>query len=144
MVRDILYRYFTDEDDGPIEADLLGSAADLPLVVTKETTEADEASQEQAQQKRRELESLSSEELTQTLVTSMIGSRELLPLQKKTLEVLSQGTSCLSVMATGRGKSLIFQVHAARVALLQHKMSVFVYPLRALINDQVQSIKKHL
>ena len=44
-------------------------------------------------------------------------------------------------MATGRGKSLIFQVHAARVALLQHKMSVFVYPLRALINDQVQSIK---
>ena len=141
MVRDILYRDFTDEDDGPIEADLLGSAADLPLVVTKETTEADEASQEQAQQKRRELESLSSEELTQTLVTSMIGSRELLPLQKKTLEVLSQGTSCLSVMATGRGKSLIFQVHAARVALLQHKMSVFVYPLRALINDQVQSIK---
>ncbi len=48
-------------------------------MVTKETTEADEASQEQAQQKRRELESLSSEELTQALVTSMIGSRELLP-----------------------------------------------------------------
>ncbi|MBF0907783.1 MAG: hypothetical protein HXK34_01910, partial [Atopobium sp.] len=69
---------------------LLGSAADLPLAVTKETTETAQASQEQAQQRRQELENLSSEELTQTLVTSMIGSRELLSLQKKTLEVLSQ------------------------------------------------------
>ncbi len=58
---------------------------------------------------------------SQTLVTSMIGSRELLPLQKKTLEVLSQGTSCLSVRATGRGKSLIFQIHAARVAITERQ-----------------------
>ena len=39
-------------------------------------------------------------------------------------------------MATGRGKSLIFHVHAARSALLRNKASVFVYPLRALVSDQ--------
>jgi single-stranded-DNA-specific exonuclease len=39
-------------------------------------------------------------------------------------------------MATGRGKSCIFHVHAARCALKHHKASVFVFPLRALISDQ--------
>ena len=37
---------------------------------------------------------------------------------------------------TGRGKSLIFQIHAARCALSQGKASILVYPLRALISDQ--------
>ena len=39
-------------------------------------------------------------------------------------------------MATGRGKSLIFQLHAARIALKRGQASVFVYPLRALVADQ--------
>lgn len=39
-------------------------------------------------------------------------------------------------MATGRGKSLVFHVHAARLALARSRASVFVYPLRALVADQ--------
>ena len=39
-------------------------------------------------------------------------------------------------MATGRGKSLIFHIHAAREAILHGRASVFVYPLRALVSDQ--------
>ena len=39
-------------------------------------------------------------------------------------------------MGTGRGKSLIFQVHAAREALAHDRASIFVYPLRALVADQ--------
>ena len=39
-------------------------------------------------------------------------------------------------MATGRGKSLIFHLHAARTALRHGRASVFVYPLRALVADQ--------
>ena len=46
------------------------------------------------------------------------------------------GESAFVVMGTGRGKSLIFQIHAAREALLNGGASVFVYPLRALIADQ--------
>ncbi len=62
MVRDIL----RDEDDGPIEADLLGSAADLLAMITKGDYRGDAASQEQARQKRRELEVFLLRELTQT------------------------------------------------------------------------------
>jgi len=40
------------------------------------------------------------------------------------------------VMATGRGKSLTFQVHAACRALRANEASLFIYPLRALIADQ--------
>jgi single-stranded-DNA-specific exonuclease len=45
-------------------------------------------------------------------------------------------------MATGRGKSLIFQLHAARRALHAGSASVFVYPLRALVADQAFSLSE--
>jgi single-stranded-DNA-specific exonuclease len=56
--------------------------------------------------------------------------------QAETLAALAAGQSVLAIMATGRGKSLIFQAHAARLALATGKASVFIYPLRALIADQ--------
>jgi single-stranded-DNA-specific exonuclease len=56
--------------------------------------------------------------------------------QVEALRALAAGESVLAVMATGRGKSLIFQVHAARLALSTKQASVFIYPLRALIADQ--------
>ncbi|MDR1422734.1 MAG: single-stranded-DNA-specific exonuclease RecJ [Coriobacteriales bacterium] len=56
--------------------------------------------------------------------------------QAEVLDHLAQGESILTIMATGRGKSLIFQLHAAHLALVEHKVSIFVYPLRALIADQ--------
>ena len=56
--------------------------------------------------------------------------------QSRALEALAHGTNTLAIMGTGRGKSLIFQVHAAREAILHGRASVFVYPLRALISDQ--------
>ncbi|MDR0350103.1 MAG: DEAD/DEAH box helicase, partial [Coriobacteriales bacterium] len=61
------------------------------------------------------------------------------PAQAGALKALSEGKSILAVMATGRGKSLIFQTHAARLALASQPAkaaSVFIYPLRALIADQ--------
>ncbi len=56
--------------------------------------------------------------------------------QQTILDNLAQGISTLGIMATGRGKSLTFQVHAARCALRDGTASLFVYPLRALIADQ--------
>ncbi|MCL2137341.1 MAG: single-stranded-DNA-specific exonuclease RecJ, partial [Coriobacteriia bacterium] len=60
--------------------------------------------------------------------------------QNEGLELLAQGRSPLVLMPTGRGKSLIFQLHAARLALKENTASIFVYPLRALINDQQRSL----
>lgn len=75
---------------------------------------------------------------------AMIGSHELHPAQVQTLEKLSCGLSTFTVMATGRGKSLIFHMHAASMALQQGKASIFVYPLRALVADQAYHLQESL
>lgn len=85
---------------------------------------------------REELAQLSPEALERTIITQLIGDRSLLDAQRESLEVLAAGRRCLTVMATGRGKSLIFHAHAARLALKESKASVFVFPLRALVADQ--------
>jgi single-stranded-DNA-specific exonuclease len=71
------------------------------------------------------------------LAAQIVGAPlQLHPAQSEALEALKAGESVLAIMATGRGKSLIFQTHAARLALASKKASVFIYPLRALIADQ--------
>ncbi len=47
-------------------------------------------------------------------------------------------------MGTGRGKSLIFQIHAAELALGKQMASLFVYPLRALVADQTFHLERTL
>lgn len=79
---------------------------------------------------------LDSSTLEDHLRRALIGERSLRPAQAQTLEHLSRGRSTLAIMATGRGKSLIFHMHAARTALKERKASIFVYPLRALVADQ--------
>ena len=94
------------------------------------------AAQEHLRTVRSTFSSMSYDRLTDELRRQMIGSHPFLPAQREALDTLAHGRSALAVMATGRGKSLIFHVHAAREALLKGKTSVFVYPLRALVSDQ--------
>ncbi len=93
---------------------------------------------------RPDLAGLDAEGLTDALRRAMIGDHALLPAQARALEELAAGRSTLCVMATGRGKSLIFHIHAARRALLDGRASVFVYPLRALVNDQAFHLEEAL
>ena len=85
---------------------------------------------------RERMATMDQDELTAALTRAMIGDNELLPAQAETLRRLAAGKSCMAIMATGRGKSLIFHIHAARSAILDGRASVFVYPLRALVADQ--------
>lgn len=93
---------------------------------------------------RKKLLGLKGDKLVDSLRQRMIGDHPLLPCQKAAIEALGEGESVLAVMATGRGKSLIFHIHAAVMALAQRKASVFVYPLRALVADQVFHLEKAL
>ena len=70
------------------------------------------------------------------IVSALIGNGDLHPSQREALDRLDEGHSTMCVMATGRGKSLVFFVHAVKLALRDNKASLFVYPLRALIADQ--------
>ncbi|MCL2024959.1 MAG: single-stranded-DNA-specific exonuclease RecJ [Coriobacteriia bacterium] len=90
---------------------------------------------------RARYEQMSPRELEQALARHFIGDFELHDAQKRSLEALEQRLNTLTVMATGRGKSLIFHMHAAKTALLQKKASIFVYPLRALVADQAYHLE---
>lgn len=82
--------------------------------------------------------------LKDKIMEAFIGDGELHPSQKAALDALEAGDSTLAIMATGRGKSLIFQMHAAFEALAHHRTSIFVYPLRALIADQGYHLNRAL
>ena len=93
---------------------------------------------------RAALGALSDDELTDVIRRCLIGDRPLLDAQRRALDLLGAGRSCLAVMATGRGKSLVFHLHAAREALRRGTASVFVFPLRALVADQAFHLREQL
>lgn len=78
------------------------------------------------------------------LTRHFIGGRSLHDAQARALERLAEDRSVLAVMATGRGKSLVFHMHAAREAIARERASVFCYPLRALVADQAFHLKESL
>jgi single-stranded-DNA-specific exonuclease len=81
---------------------------------------------------------------TEEILSAFLGRNATLhAAQAEALSFLEAGESVLAIMATGRGKSLIFQMRAAQLALHEGKASVFVYPLRALIADQAFHLREH-
>lgn len=111
------------------------------LVSRHDAFAGDEEAEEAARARREELAALDPAALDAFLVRHLIGDRQLHAAQTEALEHLSAGESTLVVMATGRGKSLIFHLHAARAAIARGESSVFVYPLRALVADQAFHLK---
>lgn len=116
------------EPDRALGVNVLVSQRDEGIAA--EVREADRA------QRRVEFAGLAPAALDAALTQAFIGHRSLHAAQSESLASLAAGRNTLTVMATGRGKSLIFHMHAARSALLHARASVFVYPLRALVADQ--------
>ena len=98
-----------------------------------EAYEADRKLNRESWERRAQLEPA---RLEADIIRALIGNAPLHDAQRQVLDHLDEDRNVLCVMATGRGKSLTFQVHAACQALRNHKASLFVYPLRALIADQ--------
>lgn len=82
------------------------------------------------------LQKITSEQIQQKLEQNF-GFSELRGLQKHTLEALIQGKSVLTVMPTGTGKSLCYQLPA----LFADGVILVISPLIALMQDQVQKAK---
>ncbi|MBY4798129.1 single-stranded-DNA-specific exonuclease RecJ [Collinsella sp. AGMB00827] len=132
MVKDILL-----PDQAPT------SDASEPLACLVRRTDALLASENQ-RICRSELACLDSAELTSALTHALIGANKPHPAQAQALDALQAGKDVLAIMGTGRGKSFIFQVHAAREAILKKHSSIFVYPLRALVADQAVHMRSAL
>jgi len=108
---------------------VLVTRRDVAIAVADEAAEMDAA--------RAALAELSPSELEAQLIQAFLGGdARLHDAQLRALAALQDGSNTLTVMATGRGKSLIFHLYAAGLALKQGRASVFVYPLRALVADQ--------
>lgn len=94
--------------------------------------------------RRAALACLPYEQLTRNLIHTFIGPAEPHRAQMEALDSLKERRGVLAVMGTGRGKSLIFHVHAVREAILNGSASIFVYPLRALVTDQAYHLQETL
>lgn len=128
---------------GSVTGGVEGRSRGVNVEISRKETHA---LQEEARQyrinKREELSRLSAQDLQNYLIAHFIGQGALHKAQAQSLALLERGRNVLTVMATGRGKSLIFHMHAAKMALLSGKASIFVYPLRALVADQAYHLKE--
>ena len=75
---------------------------------------------------------------------AILGEAEYYEKQKETLRLLKEGQNTLLILGTGRGKSAVFQSMAAYLALLQNKVTLIIYPLRSLVNDQYQRMREKM
>jgi single-stranded-DNA-specific exonuclease len=75
---------------------------------------------------------------------ALIGEGTLRAAQHDVLERVAGGANTLAIMGTGRGKSLCFQLPAAQRALERGEKTLVLYPLRALANDQFESMTRRL
>lgn len=126
--------------------DFIGNSVDeLHGEIVEQKFAKDNFESEQNLDLRNKLKNLEIAEIQAQVIEAMIGKDgKLHSSQQETLDKLAEGKSVLSVMPTGRGKSLIFQVFAATMAIKENKTSIFVYPLRALISDQAFHLEKSL
>lgn len=92
---------------------------------------------------RKRLASYDDDILWRHLSAIMIDS-EPRPEQQDAWSHLGSGKNCLIIMGTGRGKSAVFQVFAAWQAIRMNQASVFIYPLRALVSDQLHFLRQRM
>jgi single-stranded-DNA-specific exonuclease len=119
-----------------------GRSLGVNVLVARRGESPDELGDEERAARRDTLAALPSPGLESELTRVLIGGRDLHAAQQEALDALGAGQRCLAVMATGRGKSLIFHLHAARRALKDRVASVFVFPLRALVADQAFHLRE--
>ena len=100
--------------------------------------------EEQLSQVRDELEQLDEDALKERIRQALLGEYDYRPKQQEALDALYQGDNVLAILGTGRGKSAIFQSYSAYLALWKRQVTIIVYPLRALVNDQYQALEKKL
>ncbi|MDR0468993.1 MAG: DEAD/DEAH box helicase, partial [Peptococcaceae bacterium] len=74
--------------------------------------------------------------------TAILGGNEYREKQTEALNSLASGKNTMLLMATGRGKTAVFQTAAA--ALNPEGVSIIVYPLRSLARDQFGRMERVL
>ncbi|PKM86966.1 MAG: single-stranded-DNA-specific exonuclease RecJ [Firmicutes bacterium HGW-Firmicutes-12] len=90
------------------------------------------------------LKELPIEEIEERIRQAILGDFEYHEKQKEALANLKAGQNSLAIFATGRGKSAIFQSMSAYLSLCRDQITIIVYPLRSLVNDQLQRLRQRM
>lgn len=114
------------------------------IVIRKIDQEDREAQKQKLSAIRAELSRLPDDELMEKIRLALLGGNPYREKQEEALGYLFQGRRTLAIFGTGRGKSAVFQSYAAFTAIRSHEMTVIVYPLRALVNDQFENMSARL
>ncbi len=93
---------------------------------------------------KKSLNLLSEHELGEKIRKVILGNYSYHEKQNEALESLKAGHNTLVIFATGRGKSAVFQTMAAYLALVKKQITLIVYPLRSLVNDQYQRMRQKM
>lgn len=110
-------------------------------ITVRKVTEADRAAQMQELRNIRErLKALPDDALLEQIRAALLGDHDYRPKQREALDCLFEGCNTLAIFGTGRGKSAVFQSMAAYKALREDGLTVILYPLRALANDQYEAM----
>jgi len=91
---------------------------------------------------RARLEKLNGGALFEEIKNCIIGEYSFHEKQLDAINSILEGDNSLVIMGTGRGKSAIFQSVASYLAITEKKVTIIVYPLRALSNDQYYSMNR--
>lgn len=114
------------------------------IIVQKALQENTEEHRQKLKQVREELVGLSDDDLADKIRCILLGDNPYRNKQLEAIENLFNGDNTLAVFGTGRGKSAVFQSTAAFKALRHHEMTIILYPLRALVNDQFENMSVRL
>jgi len=88
-------------------------------------------------------QNLSASEKNEVIRQAILGNRPYREKQIEALQALEEGHNTLLILGTGRGKSAVFQTMAARFASALG-ITILVYPLRSLVNDQYNRFREIL
>ncbi len=114
------------------------------IIIQKVREETREQLTEKLACMRKELSALDDENLLDRIRQALLGERPYRDKQKEAIRFLLQGCNTLAIFGTGRGKSAVFQTAAAFKAIRSRDITVIVYPLRALVNDQFENMSVKL
>ncbi len=113
-------------------------------ILVKKQQELDDLLKQCSRTERDILCTLNDQTLLEKIKNTLLGPNHYRPKQLEAIEKLLQHKNVLAILGTGRGKSAIFQTYAAYLALKKQQMTIIIYPLRALVNDQYQTLKSKL
>lgn len=114
------------------------------IVIQKVGKENSEEYREKLFRIRQALTRLPDGDLMNEIRQALLGGNPYREKQLEALRELRMGHNTLAIFGTGRGKSAVFQSMAAFKALREWEMTVIIYPLRALVNDQYENMSSRL